>query len=72
MAHPDDHPDTYRYPEGCEDVDFYDLQTYLEGGTEESQHAARRMDERAVAAGQQSPEDFLATWDELPLNVKQP
>lgn len=63
---PKDHPDTYPYPAGIEDRDFYDLQTYLEGGTEESQHAARRMDERAVANGQLSPEGFRATWGELP------
>lgn len=63
---PKDHPDTYAYPAGCKDQDFYDLQTYLEGGTEESRHAARRMDERAVANGQLSPEGFRATWGELP------
>jgi len=72
MTHPDDRPDTYAYPEGCTDLNSYDLQTYLEGGTEEAQHAARRMDERAVASGQQSSEAFLATWGELPVNRSTP
>lgn len=42
------------------------LQTYLEGGTEESQAAARTLDEHAVSSGQISPGAFKAVWGELP------
>jgi hypothetical protein len=46
--------------------DMNDLQTYLEGGTKESQAAARRLDERSVIEGRLSPSVFKAVWGELP------
>lgn len=39
----------FQYPPGV-DRDQYDLQTYLEAGTEEAMAVGRRLDERAVAA----------------------
>lgn len=42
------------------------LQTYLEGGTEESQAAARVMDQHAVERGQLSPKTFKAVWGVMP------
>lgn len=53
------------------DPDYNDLQTYLEGGTLESTEAAKRLDQRAVDAGQLSPKTFWDTWDEEPRRTHQ-
>jgi hypothetical protein len=53
------------------DPDYNDLQTYLEGGTLESTEAAKRLDQRAVDAGQLSPKTFWDTWNELPRSTEQ-
>jgi hypothetical protein len=51
---------------GEHDPDFNDLQTYLEGGTLESNEAAKRLDQRGVDAGQISPKTYWDTWNEMP------
>jgi hypothetical protein len=46
----------------ADDEDYNDLQEYLEGGTEVSQAAARRLDVRAVRNGQMSQAEFDRLW----------
>lgn len=52
----------FEYPPGVTDRDTYDLQTYLEGGWEESQAAAERLDRRSVLQGQMSLQEYEAIW----------
>jgi hypothetical protein len=55
----------FRYPGGITDHDLYDLRIYLESSDlKEVEAAARRMDRRAVANGQMSPEDYRNLWNE--------
>lgn len=51
--------------------DFEDVKAYLEGGPEESEAAARRLDQHSVDTGQLSPAAYRAVWNEPPERTEQ-
>lgn len=52
----------FEYPPGIQDLDGYDAQTYLEGGTKEALAAAERLDRRSVTQGQMPLRDYVQAW----------